>query len=95
VLLKWKDKAGALHYYIKLPNSNAAKSINHPFFENWNTTVYMGFERCKEIHERFKKDFRSPEKYPFYKLTASKKTNAWKKLIAEYDSCELLPADNK
>jgi hypothetical protein len=95
ILLKWKDRAGVAHHYIKLPNSNAAKSINHPFFENWNTTVYMGFTRCKEIFERFKRDFRSPENYPFYKLTGSKKTEAWKKLIDEYDRCELLPADKK
>ena len=42
------------------------------------------------MKDRFMDDFKNPTKYPFYNLkTLDEKLTAWKKLIDEYDACDL------
>lgn len=89
-LFEWKDSHNKVSYYFKIPQEEELQNINYLYFDTWNGSILIAFRRCEKIKLRFRNEIADATKYPFYNMkTDEEKLAVWKKLIDEYDACEL------
>jgi hypothetical protein len=81
---------GPSQYYVSRREDEPLENVDQPMFNDWSYTGFSAFRKCKVMHTRFVAANKAKEQSPLYNITSiDEKIAVWKKLIEEYDNCEL------